>query len=265
MAEQEQVKSKRDQFGERLRNKYPDREYADDEALFGQISDDYDQYDKDLADRDNQIGEYRKREDQLANMMDSDPRAASMLVSMRDGEDPTLGLVRRFGTEIRDFLDDPDKQEDIAKAQAQYIERLTKSRELDELYEKNLKESVSVMEAYQQECNLSSEDMDNLMQNIIAVGNDMVVGKFTRETLEMFGKAMKFDSAVAEAESQGEIRGRNTRIEEKLRKPSQGDGLPQLESQSGASTKPQSDYGAIDNMAGNTSIWERGNMRRVKR
>ena len=39
------AKSKRDLFGERLKKKYPDRDYADDEALFGQINDDYDQYD----------------------------------------------------------------------------------------------------------------------------------------------------------------------------------------------------------------------------
>ena len=35
MAVSEQVKSKREQVGERLKAKYPDREYADDEALFG--------------------------------------------------------------------------------------------------------------------------------------------------------------------------------------------------------------------------------------
>ena len=29
------TKSRRDQFGERLKKKYPDREFADDEALFG--------------------------------------------------------------------------------------------------------------------------------------------------------------------------------------------------------------------------------------
>ena len=39
------VKSRRDSFSERLQSKYPDREFADDEALFGQISDDYDEYD----------------------------------------------------------------------------------------------------------------------------------------------------------------------------------------------------------------------------
>lgn len=48
MAEEKQVISRRDQFGERLKKKYPDREYADDDALFGQINDDYDEYDKKL-------------------------------------------------------------------------------------------------------------------------------------------------------------------------------------------------------------------------
>ena len=48
-----QTKSRRDQLGERLKKRYPDREFADDEALFGQVNDDYDDY-------DNQIGQYNQ-------------------------------------------------------------------------------------------------------------------------------------------------------------------------------------------------------------
>lgn len=44
-----EVKSNRERYTERLKAKYPDREFADDEALFGQINDDYDGYDKELS------------------------------------------------------------------------------------------------------------------------------------------------------------------------------------------------------------------------
>ena len=45
MPENKEVKSGRERFLERIRGKYPDREFGDDEALFGQINDDYDDYD----------------------------------------------------------------------------------------------------------------------------------------------------------------------------------------------------------------------------
>ena len=41
----EQVKGKRELLTERLRNKYPEKDFSDEENLFGQISDDYDDYD----------------------------------------------------------------------------------------------------------------------------------------------------------------------------------------------------------------------------
>ena len=42
-------KSKKELFGARLKKKYPDREYGDDEALFGQIEEDYSDYEKRLG------------------------------------------------------------------------------------------------------------------------------------------------------------------------------------------------------------------------
>ena len=38
MADNKEVKSKRDLFSDRLKGKYPDKQFDDDEALFGQIN-----------------------------------------------------------------------------------------------------------------------------------------------------------------------------------------------------------------------------------
>ena len=40
--------SKREKHLSRLRERYPDKKFEDDEEIYGQISDDYDQYEKDL-------------------------------------------------------------------------------------------------------------------------------------------------------------------------------------------------------------------------
>ena len=42
MAECEKPKSKRDMMAERLGKRYPDKKFEDDEQMYGQIYDDYD-------------------------------------------------------------------------------------------------------------------------------------------------------------------------------------------------------------------------------
>ena len=58
MAENENQKTKRELFAERLKSRYPDREFADDEAMYGQAGEDYDAY-------ENELSGYRERESKL--------------------------------------------------------------------------------------------------------------------------------------------------------------------------------------------------------
>ena len=89
MAEIPQVKSRRDQHLERLRKRSPQKRFEDDEEIFGQISDDYDQYEQELEG-------YRGREKQLSDMFAADPRSAQFLTDMHNGYDPVVGLVRNL-------------------------------------------------------------------------------------------------------------------------------------------------------------------------
>ncbi|MBQ3918171.1 MAG: hypothetical protein II695_00720, partial [Oscillospiraceae bacterium] len=94
---------------ERLQSRYPEMDFSDDEAVFGRIYDDYDDYDKNIAG-------YQEREKAFEDMFAADPRSASFLQSWRDGGDPTIELVRQFGTDIKDAIDDPVRQEEMAAA-----------------------------------------------------------------------------------------------------------------------------------------------------
>ena len=69
-----EVKSNRERYTERLKAKYPDREFADDEALFGQINDDYDGYDKELSG-------YKEREKALSDLFASNPQVPLSLLT----------------------------------------------------------------------------------------------------------------------------------------------------------------------------------------
>ena len=258
MPKNTEVKSNRDRYTERLKAKYPDKEFADDEALFGQINDDYDSY-------DNELSGYREREKALSDLFASNPRSAAFLTDWRNGEDPIIGLVRKFGDDFKAALEDPEKQEALAAANKEYAERIAKEDKYEDEYQKNLSETLTTLEQMQQEDGLSDEDIDSAMDFLVGIMKDGLLGKFSRESISMALKAINHDSDVEQADREGEVRGRNTKIEEKLRKGSKSDGTANLGSKNGGgrgAAREMPDLGAIDQNYGTQNIWERGGEKR---
>ena len=154
------AKSKRENFGERLKKKYPDREYPDDEALFGQINDDYDDY-------DNQLNQYKEREGRLSDLLSKDPRSAQFIADMAKGNDPWLAVIERLGIDgVTDLMNDPEKQAEYAEANKKYVERLAKEKSLEDEYQKNFAESMDLLEQIQQEKQLGDDTIDALLGSL---------------------------------------------------------------------------------------------------
>lgn len=238
MADTNEVISKRDKHLERMRKKYPDRSFEDDEDVFGAISDDYDDYEQRLGDMETD----RKK---LSDMFAADPRSADIIARMADGEDPVVGLVRNYGEEIRDILDDPEMADKIAEANKEYIERLAKSKELDREYDENLSQSIETLRQFQEERGMTDEDADKVMEFLIGIIQEGVMGKFSAETLDMALKALNHDDDVAFASEEGEVAGRNAKIVEQLRKKDRGDGTRPLNGKNGSAGR-QSEQSIFD-------------------
>lgn len=256
--ENKAVKTKRDLALDRLKAKFPDKEFADDEMIFGQINEDYEDYDKRLAD-------YEEREGKLSKMFASDPRSAAMLMRMRDGEDPALYLIRQFGDEIKAVIDDPERQEEIAAANKEFVERVAKEQEYEKEYTANLEASLAYLEDLQGKTGMSDEEVDQTMEYLVTIVKDGVMGKFSPEAIELARKALHYDADVAQAAHEGEVKGRNEKIEEKLRKRGASDGTASLDGKSVAARKPmQPSMGALDKFNDNRSIFERGGEKRTK-
>ncbi|MFC2812204.1 MAG: hypothetical protein ACFN4S_00075 [Prevotella conceptionensis] len=224
-------RSKRDLLMERLAKKYPDKDFSDDENLFGQISDDYDANDEEL-------NGYKEREGKFADLLNSDPRSASFLVDWKNGKNPLIALIERFGEEdFRDALDDPALREQLSEANQKFVERVAKEKELEEEYNSNITETLAYLDKLQEEDGLSDEEIAEIVQFLANIVKDGIVGKFTPESIEMARKALHHDENVAVASEEGEVRGRNAKIEEKLRKKGAGDGLPHLDGKNGVKEK----------------------------
>lgn len=235
------AKSKRELFGERLKKKYPDRDYADDEALFGQINDDYDQY-------DNELGQYKERESRLTDLLSKDNRAAQFIADMAKGNDPWLAVIERLGIDgITDLMNDPSKQEAYAEANKKYVERLAKERSLEEEYEKNMKEvTLPMLERMKQERGISDDMIDAAWDYLHHVADAAIRGTFTEEDIDMALKAVNHDADVQNARTEGTVAGRNAKIDEKLRKPTTGDGTPNLAGSNNAPTRKNTQQSMFD-------------------
>ncbi|MCD8292766.1 MAG: hypothetical protein LUC23_03265 [Prevotellaceae bacterium] len=257
MAENEVNKSGRERYQERLKAKYPDREWADDEALFSQAGDDYDEYDK-------KLGEYQGREKELTDMFSADPRSATFLNDWRRGDDPIVALVRQFGGDFKEALDDPDKQEALAEANKEYAARVAKEKEFDQEYAKNMEQTKQTLDEVQQQEGLTDDEVNAAMEFLIGIMKDGILGKFSHESILMARKAINHDQDTQEAAHEGEVRGRNAKIEERLRRRAKGDGTPDLAGKNagGGTGRPAPDLGALENNYGVQDIWERGGERR---
>lgn len=225
------TKSRREQFGERLKKKYPDREFADEEALFSQIDDDYNDY-------DSQIGQLKEHEKLFTDMFSADPRSANFLTSWRKGEHPMTAFIRQFGKEgLQELVENEEKMEEFAKANEEYLARVAKEKELEDEYQKNITGSLKNLEQFQKEHGLADEQTDKVMESLTGIARDGIVGKFTTESMDMALSSINHDTDVSNARTEGEVAGRNAKIDEKLRKPQTGDGQPNLAGSNNAPTR----------------------------
>lgn len=258
MPDNNPVKSRRDTVKERMRAKYPDKDFEDEEELFGRISDDYDEYDQ-------KISASEERERAFSDMFTSDPRSARLMMEWKDGNDPAIALLRIYGDDIMEAVNDPEKQEAIMEANKEFAERVAKEKEYTETYERNLEASLKRLEQTAQTRGIDDDTIDEAMSKYAEMARNFMMGDITDEAIDLMLKAINYDTDVENAAAEGEVAGRNARIEERLRKRDSGDGTIALDGKNsvGASHPPARDLGALDRFS-SQSIYERGGEKRIK-
>lgn len=249
---QPNTESSRSRIAERLRSQNPDINVEDDESLYSGVLAQYDLLDKD-------IDGYRNREEGILDMFSRDPRSAAFFNDWKQGGDPLIALVRQFGVDgLREAMEDPEKQDDLAEAHKDWLERKVKSDELEQEYQANIDASLEMAEAMCQEHGLSEEEFGQVVQLLQTIFSEFLVGKWHKETLEMAINAIKHDEHVAVAEHDALVAGKNAKIEEAKLRRKKGDGTPNMTGGGGTSATRKS-LGALDRFGEKGhSIFDRG-------
>lgn len=106
--------------------------------------------------------------------------------------------------------------------------------------------SLETLRQFQEERGMSDEQIDAVVDAILTVVRDGVMGKFSKETLAMFVNAINHDSDVASASEEGRVAGRNDKIVEGLRKRDKGDGTSPLNGKNGGAPKNKRNMDIFD-------------------
>lgn len=251
IAENEEVMSYRDKLMERAQGKYPDRDFSDDEGLFGALSDDLDDY-------EGQLSRNKEVDQQLTDRFENDPQFAGMFLSIMSGEgkNPVVSMIETYGDQFRDFLDDPENAEDIAEANATFVERLGKEKELTSTYEANIEKSITVADELQESGGYTDEQITEAFNAILEDANRAILGEITQEMLEVKLKGMSYDEDVDNAANDAEVKGRNEKIE--LKKKDLKNEVPMIDGNRSAQPKRPKNptLDSLDEMTGGGSIWD---------
>ena len=206
--ENQVVKSKKDMFYERLKANNPDLNTEDEESLYGTAND----YISGLDD-------YKSKRDatdkNIADRFNADPRFAKFFLgSIQPGANPLQVLVREYGEDLKQYLEDPDNAEEMGKAQKEYLDRIAKGKELEDTYTKNLDASLARLDEYQASKGITDEQVDEVINSLIADAENIIMGVFTPELIDSKLKSMNYDQDVAVAKEEGMIEGANKKIDD---------------------------------------------------
>lgn len=219
--DKQQVTSAKDKAFERLRGRHQDLNFEDEEQLYGAIDSDY-------SDFETQLERQRQVDSDMSERFNNDPNFAGFFLDAVSGKSPLVALIERYGDNFRDILDDPEKVEELAEANKKYLERISKEKELEAQYEKNIETSLAIADELQSEGNYSDEQIDEAYGLILEDAQQAMMGVISKEMLETKLKGLSYDEDVEEAEQVGEARAKNTRFTEKLKGANELEKLPPM-------------------------------------
>lgn len=175
----------------RLRKRYPDKKFEDEEEIYGQISDDYDTLESENA-------KYKAEQEALYDVLAD------------DGGDLAERLLSAFGN-------------------SEVKKRREENKALGEEWRASEAERDATLAEFQDEHSLSDAELDAVWDGLLGILTDFLHGKVSKRTLETIKSGIDHDADVAAAGHEGEVRGRNAKIDERLARNKAGDGLGNLQ------------------------------------
>lgn len=204
-----------------MQNRYPEAEWADDDAYDNAVADH-------LVETDEKLNRYVANDEVIGDIIDRNPEFGLIIQAMHKGMPFEVALRRYMGDIFGDEVDEDDPNwEELKKASDEFLAEKKKNEEQIATRTKNLEASDALLTEFV-ERNFPTEDeqvafveyLRNTLQNIS-------MGEFSDAFFEMMLKAYKHDEDIEDAKEAGAIEARNAKITAKrVKAAEETDGMP---------------------------------------
>jgi hypothetical protein len=233
--EEKKEEVKKHKYADRLAKAYPERAFETD--------DDYENAHEDYV---KDLEGYRERgtiaNQKLIALFEAEPQIADVISAMIGGATMRSALARHIGAEDLVPEDgDPDYKA-WDENNKQRLERIAKADQFNREFNENVEFSAKSVQEFASENDLKPEEAEKILGEFDDMLKDIYRGRITKETLAKIVRAVKHDEAVKEAKAEGEIKGKNEAIKEKVEKEkvtAKDDGLPVLKKAGDAIEEPE--------------------------
>ncbi len=205
---------------EYMKAKFPERQWADDEEFDDALADR-------LAEADAAIEGHERANRTIMEVIEAYPELAEIIEDVAGGVPVTVALARQFSPEDLAVAEGEPDYDAYKKAAAERTKRLSDIRERTAARERNMAQSKTDVDAFFAERGMDEAEQGQFIEwvdnEILA---NLLDGKVDRSILTKLYQGWKFDEAVQDARTAGEVEGRNAQIEAKRMKADKTDGLP---------------------------------------
>lgn len=217
---------------ERYAKQYPDRKFAEDsedDDLYSLTADEFDKY-------DNERKEYTEKHDQLNKLFDDFPDSGEIFRAMAiDKTHPFDYIIDHYGDILEDGLQSDESRERMKKRREEKAQRDADFKAADEKYTENIRNTMKTLEGWGKKRGLDDKAQAEHFMKIRQALNDFADGNISEETFDLFYNGSNYGNDVEKARQEGEVNGRNAKIETEFQRSRRHAMPPTLGGQGGGS------------------------------
>lgn len=198
-----------------------------------------------LSENEGYITKNKEANKKMLEVLEQNPQIITYIQHLDKGMDAEEALVRSHEMdkiiERYNNIDEAPDDDKLKVAKSEKQKKYQERKQKKESFDNNLKESAKVMKDF-----VKAEKMDDVNAKMFYGKIDEAFkslnqGQVTTELLSMLKKGLAFEVAVEEAKTEGEIKGKNEKIEAKkeTEKP-KGDNVPKIHSSRDIQDKEES-------------------------
>lgn len=239
--ENQSVKSARERLIEKMQARYPDRDFTGANGVNGETGEDVlgESIFETLEELTAKNTESQEKNSALTKLFYSDPMAAEFVQKWLQSGDPRAALVETFGDDLSELSTEEGRGR-FSQNLASWRERKSENDRLSAEADANWSKTLEDLESWGNDKGLDNDQKVAVIMRLVSVAANGLMNKYEPADFDMAYKEMNYDSAIETARREGEVSGRNARIEEARRRRQESEMMPpSLNGQGGRIRKPE--------------------------